>query len=708
MDKRIEVLTKLTLDGKMYPDITDIEFDRNDIFLSKPKMTVKRLHDFVMAQTPKLTDYQAVPSTIALSKIEIGSPYHNHQFENITKLLHTFYSKPIDNLSTFEWQHATADYKKVIAMGISGLLDMIDESKSQYSDNAEKTEFLECLESAAHTLIDWSHIYSEAALRLARTTENEDYKANLTKLSKTLKKVPEKPAESFYEAIVSLCIVFGYARDSLGTLDRTLYPYYKKDIDSGLITRDEAKLLLQELFLVQQANTPKSGNFTRGGESHFCVGGYDEQGEDIFNDFSMLILESLTELPTFIPQVSLRWTKKLPFETFLKVLDMCVKDDNKRIAFISDEIKMKAAMNIAKIPYDVACNYSSVGCNEVAYPGGFVAGTTNTNILRSVENTLYNHEKELLAADIWEKFWEIYKSELLSEIDIMLHYEDEFMRVRSRDTSYTTSLLFTDCIKTGKSFTQGACTHAIGGAALIGITNVIDSLSVIKQFIYDEKITDMQTMLNALKKNWEGYEELHAIILKKGKFFGNDDDTSNYISKLFTDTLYEYTKDKKSLHGYHLLFGNLQGYQPHHKWFGEKTKATPDGRYGGDMIKFGIGQSGAYDREGLSALLNSVAKCDKHGIMTGGASVTNINLDEQLIKNPDNFPKTAKMLETYFQNGGSQFQLNFVSQEDLKKAQITPEQYRNLRVRVSGFSDFFVNLNEPIQNDIIKRTVESH
>lgn len=707
MNERISKLTELTLKGEMYPHPKDIEYDRTDIFLSKPKQTVKRLNDFVMVQTPKLTEYQALPSTLTFPNEDIGGPYHNHCFENIKKLLHTFYQKPLDNLVTFEWQHATADYQKVITLGISGLKDMINNSKIKYAENEEKIEFLDCLESVANTLLAWAEKISDKALRLSEETKNPEYKNNLLRLSDALKNVPEKPAETFYEAVVSVCVVFGYARDSLGTLDRTLYPYYKHDLDNGTLTRDDAKIILQELFLIQQANTPITGNFTRGGESHFCIGGYDENHEDIFNDFSMLILDALTELPTFIPQVSLRWTKKLPFETFYKVLDMSVKDDNKRIAFISDEIKIKAAVEIGKIPYEVACKYSSVGCNEVAYPGGFVAGTANSNIVRSVENTMYNHEQELLRADTWDKFWQIYKSELLNDIDLILYYEDEFMRVRSRDTSYTTSLLFTDCIDKADCFTRGACTYALAGSALLGITNVIDSLTIIKQFIYDEKIIDMKTMLDALTNNWQGYEELRAKILKKGEFFGNDSETSNYIAKLFTDTVYEYTKDRKSLQGYRILFGNLQGYLPHHQWFGSATRATPDGRYNGEMIKFGLGQSGGYDREGLTALLNSVAKCDEHGIMSGGSSVTNINIDEQLIKNPDNFPKTAKMLETYFANGGSQFQLNFVSQEDLKKAQITPEEYKNLRVRVSGFSDFFVKLNEPIQNDIIKRTVKS-
>lgn len=709
MTERIKKLTELTLSGSMYPSGKKVEFERSDLFLAKSKMTVKRIHDYVMAQENLITEYQTMARPCILDGTQVESDYmHFGSTEDSRALLNLFYCKPIENLSTFEWQHATPDYTGILKIGISGLIEKINKSKEVHCDDSEKIDFLECLESVANTLIEWACKCSLQVLAAAKQADNSKHKENLTKLSETLKRIPENPPETLYEAILFINILFAYEPDSVGTLDRTLYPYYKSDLGNGIETRESAKEILQEFFLMLQANTPKnSDNFTRGGESHFCVGGYNENKEDVFNDFSMLIIEALTELPTFIPQISLRWTKRLSFETFKKILDIAVNDDNKRIAFINDEVKIHSAMHIAEIPYNIACRYTSVGCNEVAYPGGFFVGSTNSNIMRSLENTMYLRCDEIIKANSWDEFFEIYKSELFKDIDKILYYEDEFMRVRARDNYYATSLLFTDCIESGKSFTKGACKHAVAGCGLIGITNVIDSLAIIKQFVYDEKAIDMKTLVDALKNNWNGYEDLLALIKKKGDFFGNDGETSNTAAKLLTDTIYNYTKDKTSFQGYHMIFGNLQGYWEHHKWFGEDSKATPDGRKNGDPIKFGLGQNGGYDREGLTALLNSVAKCDSHGIISGGPSVTNINIDEQLIKKPGNFPKTAKMLETYFQNGGSQFQLNFVSREDLENAKISPEEYRNLRVRVSGFSDYFVRLDDSLQNEIISRTVKS-
>ena len=157
------------------------------------------------------------------------------------------------------------------------------------------------------------------------------------------------------------------------------------------------------------------------------------------------------------------------------------------------------------------------------------------------------------------------------------------------------------------------------------------------------------------------------------------------------------------MYGYHWLMGDLLGYNIHHKWFGERTRTTPDGRFCGDNLKFGLGQSEGRDRNGLAALLNAVAKIDPMGIGCG-STVTNITIDEQLVKNDDNFEKTVDLFLAYFQNGGVHFQLTYVSKEDLLLAKQTPNDYKNLRVRDTGFSDYFVKLDEAIQDDIIERT----
>lgn len=708
MNLRIEKLTEMTLDGKMCPCARDAVFDRSDIFLSEHKMKAKRIKEYILAQEPVLTEYQCFTGAFAFNGSVTGDAMNRQGHAKTQEIMRDFYLKPIDNLVTLEWQHATADFSRVINLGIGGLLKDIEKSKAKHARDDEKVEFLEALETVADALLRWAEKCSERAYELAEKTENTRYKENLLRLSRTLKIVPENPASNFYEAVLFIYLVFSFDPDSLGTLDRTLHKFYFRDIENGTLTRKEATEYLQELFLMLQAKTPKgSCNFTRGGESHFCVGGYTEDGEDFFNEFSMLMLEAVTDLPTYIPQVSLRFTKKLSRKHFCKVLSMLLQDKNNRIAVVNDDAKIHAFMHIAKMPFETACKYSSVGCNEVAFPGGVVGGTTLGNVLHSLESTMFERKDEVKKAETFEDFLKIYSKELEKDIDIMLHYDDEFNRIRSLDTNYVTSLIFADCIENAVSFTKGKSKIAITNPGLIGIVNVFDSLAVIKQFVYDEKAFTMEELISALENNWRGYEDMHTLIEKKAKFFGNDDETSNSVAEIFCDMLYEYTKDKKSVFGYPLIFGNLEGYNAHHAWFGSGMRATPDGRRKGEMLKFGLSQTGEHDREGLSALLNSIAKCDKHGIVTGTASVTNITLDKKMVEGEENFEKTAALLEAYLINGGTHFQLNYVKTEELKEAKVMPEKHKNLRVRVSGFSDYFVNLQDGLQDDIIERTVQN-
>ena len=703
MNTRISELTKLTLEGKMYVTPVKTKFDREDLFLSKQQRESKQLCEFILNQEPVLTEYSKMTGFFNCDGSVVGDAFRRMGHEATQKVVSDFYLKNIDNLSTMEWQHATADYKKVLEKGIKGIMAEIDDSLQVHTET-EQVEFLNALKDVANALIGWAHKCSDRAMTLAKSVENEEYRQNLIKLSEALLNVPQNKPSSFYEAVLTIYICFSADPDSVGTLDRYLTPFYENDIKKGILTRDEAKEYLQELFLMLQAATKvTSNNFTRGGESHFCIGGYLPNGEDGFNELSELILESLTELPTWIPQVTLRWTNKTPKEVFRLVLDYERKDPHKRIAFQNDEKRMKCYTEICGFPFEKSVGYTTVGCNEPAFLGAITGSNSKINFARSMETVFHKKSDEIVNVKTFEEFYNIFFGELKSDLETAYEYDNKYNRERAKDINYLSSIFFNGCIEKAKSLTQGAGDVVIASPMCIGITNVIDSLIVVKQFVFDEKMLTMKELIDAIQANWQGYEELRALILKKGDFFGNDTDRSNYVAQKLYQSLYEFLDGKKNLFGYQWLIGDLLGYNEHHKWFGEKTKATPDGRFDGDMLKFGIGQSEGRDKNGLTALLNSIANLDPNGISCG-STVTNISIDEQLIKNDDNFEKTVDMLETYFKNGGIHFQLTYVSKEDLINAKETPENYGNLRVRVTGFSDYFVKLKESIQDDIIERT----
>lgn len=705
MNERIHELTKLTLTGKMYAHPTATEYDREDLFLSRQQRESKRLCEFILNQEPVLTEYSKMTGFFNCDSSVVGDAFRRMGHKSFDALRKDFYLKPIDNLSTFEWQHATADYKKVLEKGIKGIVEEIEASLTVHTE-PEQVEFLNALRAVANALIGWTHKCARRALALSETVENAEYKQNLRNLSDALLNVPENKPSSFYEAVLSVYICISADPDSVGTLDRYLQPFYEADIQNGALTREEAKEYLQELFLMFQAATKAtSPNFTRGGESHFCIGGYLPNGEDGFTELSRLILESLLELPTWIPQVTLRWTEKTPKEVFRYVMDCERKDPNKRIAFQNDEKRIMCYTKICGIPFESAVSYATAGCNEVVFPGVTAGATSHVNLAQCVETLFHKQSEKIVNVRSFDAFYSVFLDELFADLEMIFAYDDKYNRERAKDISYLSSLFFRGCIEKAKSFTQGVADFGVASPPMAGIPNVIDSLCIVKQFVFDEKIVTMEELIAALKANWQGFEDLHTLILNRGDFFGNDTPRSNTVARMLYQSLYDFLKGKKNLFGCQWLIGDLIGYNEHHKWFGEKMGATPDGRYSGDPLKFGLGQSESKDRNGLTALLNSVATVDPNGIGCG-STITNIMLDEQLIKNDDHFEKTVDMLETYFKNGGVHFQLTYVSKEDLLQARVTPENYKNLRVRVSGFSDYFVKLNAALQDDIIERTTQ--
>ena len=706
MTDRIKKLVELTVAGKLRPDPVKTDYDREDLFLSPVKMSSSRVCEFILNQEPVVLDESAMTGLLIFDGTVEGDLFHRAGHQFFHKAYQNFYNKPVDNLVTFEWQHFTGNFERIIRNGISGIKQDIRDSMEKHREDHAAIEFLETQLDICNAIIGWARKCALRAEEKAQTAEKAVYRSNLLRLAYSLRKVPEKPAESFFEAVLSLYLCHPFAPDSIGLIDRYLYPYYLADLEKGILTDEAATETLQELFLQLQARKQiNSDRFYRGGESHFCVGGYLPNGEDGFTDFSRLIVDSVLDLPTWIPQISLRWTKKTPTEVLRYMMDCERKDPNKRIAFVNDEPRIRGLMEYSGFSYEDAVSYTMLGCNELSLPGGMVMGFDMTNIMRSLSNTFHQRTSDILKVKSFEAFYEIYEEELHKDLREVNRIGAGLQAIRSRDCNLVTNIFLDGCIETARSCTQGGCSRYMAMGVLIGISNVIDSLSVTKQFVFDEKRITMEQLVRALQDNWEGHEMLRKLILNQGKFFGNDDACSNEIAREFFRSINKWNDGQNYL-GKKWVFGNLIGYNEHHKFFGEKLPATPDGRFAGDSVNFGLGQTGEKDRSGLTALLNSVAKCDPECLLTG-PSVTNVHLDKRLIDDDVSFEKLVYLFEAYFQKGGTHFQLTDVSREDWLEAKVEPEKHKNLRVRVSGFSDYFVNLNGALQDEVIARTWQS-
>ncbi len=704
MNERISRLCERTMSGAMYAEPIEPKFDRLDAFLPRMQREAKQLREYILAQEPVLTEDSMMTGAIHFTDAVVGDAFHRRGHAAFGAFREDFYCKPIDNLSTFEWQHAAADFSRILNKGISGIIADIHASMACHNEH-EQLEFLRALETTAQALIEWAHKCSARARTLCEKVESKDAQRRLTTLADALLRVPEHRPQSFYEAVLSIYVCFSTDPDSLGPIDRQLWPFYEHDVLGGSITKDEAKEYLQELFLMIQAYTPTSFGFTRGGQSHFSIGGYLADGSDGFTELSQLILDAMIDLPIYLPQVTLRWTQKTPREVLYTCMDYERKDPHKRIAFTNDEKRIRAFTTICNIPYEKAVGYTMIGCNEPSFTGAITGANSNINIAKSIEILFHQKSDIIEKCQSFDEFYLHFEREMRDVYASGLNFDDLYNLVRSRDYNYITSLVFNDCIENARSLTQGGGNTVICSPMVNGITNVIDSLIIIKQFVFDEKICSMRELIDAVQNDFLGYESLHLRIRKQGDFFGNDTERSNQMAQRFYHSVYLFLKDRKNVFGYPILVGDLCGEHEHNKIFGSQMKALPDGRRAGAPIKYGFGQTEGRDRNGLSAYLNSIAKADPDAIVTG-STVTNVMLDENLIRNDAYFEKIVELFETYFRLGGVHFQLSYVSREDLLKARANPEEYGNLRVRVSGFSEYFVILEEGLQDDVIARTTQ--
>lgn len=703
MNKRIADQIAFSRDHDMRPVPVKVEYDPMNQCHPQVIADTLDLRQYMLAQNVLLRDNMLFTGFITFDGSTPADVFQRPGHRAFNRLKETLYLKVRENLVCFEWQHCVPDYDTLLRYGIRGVMDRIEKSTVQYQGDTEKTDFLTALRIVCETVIDWAHKCAETCQRQAFCEEEPVRKADLEEMARILRRVPEYPATSFREAIQAVYLCFCYLPDSFGTIDRYLYGFYKADMATGKLTREEAKEYLQEFFTMVDGFVPYFGkNANKGGESHFAIGGYAKDGSDGYTELSELVLESLMEMPTVRPQVSIRWTPLMPYEKFKKVLDYERKDKFKRIALVNDVPRIKGFMDNAGLSWEDAVNYSTCGCNEPALQGGIWYGGCSANIVRCLETVLYRQKEEVLRCSDFETFFALVKKEMTADLSRILEYLNAFNLARANDNSVLSCILLHGCAESGKSVTRGGG-WAVCGATLQGIVCLTDSLTVIKQFVFDEKCISMSELLEALEKNWEGFEDLHTRILKRTKFFGNDEEISNLMVQRVTEVCWEFAFTHKALFDTPILWGSMAGYNPHYAWYGQRTRATPDGRYDGDAYMVGMGQTAGKDREGLTALLNSVAQADPH-LSLVGPYVCNINVDPALVMDDEQFDKTVRLIDAYFRKGGIQIQLNYISPEMLKEAKVHPEDYQSLRVRVSGFSANFVLLQDEIQDDIIRRT----
>ena len=391
--------------------------------------------------------------------------------------------------------------------------------------------------------------------------------------------------------------------DSIGRLDDVLYPFYRNDMAEGRLTKELAGEYIAELLIKIFAHIGCKAH--RSGDNTLVVGGYTSDGSDGFTELSELILKIRTALPIWRPQISFRYTKNTPIEVIRLVTKLNAECND--ITFSNDEVYLCAFERLG-IPRDDAIDYTKIGCNEWAVMGKSNTGSDGFfNTVAPLEEMLLYNTDIISELKDFESFYSHFLHFAEQYIGFMCDLADLFFDANAGDINVLSSLIIEGCIEKAESLTRGGAKYNASCWSAIGIINLADSLSVIRQFVYDEKYVDMNKLITALKADWAGCEALRGYIIKNGHFFGNGDGAvDSLLNRLIADfdAIANKRQPKK---GGRYVFGCYTGYNASHITMGQRTMATPDGRHSGDPFTAAISAQPGYDKNGVTAFLKSAS-----------------------------------------------------------------------------------------------------
>lgn len=607
--------------------------------------------------------------------------------------------------------HTTMDYETILSVGFRGLIDQIEDRIGRLSpdedDRGEKRNFLEALGIVAEAVIGLSDRYADYALAQSREADCEARKRELERIAENCRRTPAGPPAGFWEACQSVWFSFFFLPDAPGRLDQYLYPYYRRDLASGAITRDFAKELLSCLWLkyceLSGANDPVSARH------HLTLGGVKPDGTDASNELSYLCLEVTEELKLLRPQIGLRWHRGTP-PALLHRAVQALRSQTGHPDFCSDEQIVPGLVNVG-IAVEDARDFSLSGCHEVIITGKSQMGSVEgfINLPKMLEMTLgiepnLSNGAVLATLDTYDQLWDALVAtmgEVASTVHDLSELLDE-LRAGWLGGRIEASLVTKDCIEAALGYTQGGARYNNCNWDIIGITNLADSLVALRKLVYEGRELSLPEFAEILRGDWDGQESLRWRVLNQVPHFGNDDDEADEVVARVLEVFAGIMKRRTPFRGGEYTLGTLAGGENMQVVFGRSTGATPDGRKAGEPLADSLTAAQGRDRRGITATLNSVAKLP-HKLLPTSTSV-NVRLDPKLLDREEGLDKITSLIQGHFESGGQQLQFNFVDRELLLDAKRSPEKHPNLMVRVAGYSAPFVSLWDDLQDEIISRT----
>ncbi|MGP7819711.1 (2S)-3-sulfopropanediol dehydratase [Niallia sp. 01092] len=636
--------------------------------------------------------------------------------------------------SSIQWVH---DYEKVLKKGFKGIKENAEKQLQALDplssvDSMEKAPFLQAIINVSEAIILWGKRHSKLATELARKESDPKRKKELEEIAEICSWVPENPARNFREAVQSQWFTQMFSRMeqktgtviSNGRMDQYLYPYYKKDKEEGILTDEQAIELLECVWgamaqFVDLYISPTGGAFNEG-YAHWeavTIGGQTTDGVDATNELTYLFLQSKREFPLNYPDLAARIHARSP-ERYLYEVAETIKEGSGFPKLINDEEVIP--LLLAKgAKFDEAYDYAVSGCAECRMPNRdtYTSPCAYINFAAAVEMTLYNGKMKLYGEEsiglktgdprdftTWEEFWNAYLAQQTNFLKHAFIQQHEIIRLRAQHFAAPLGSALHDlCVKEYKDIHSPNIAGGIdlGYFEFIGYGTVIDSLAAIKKLVFEEKRITMEELIQALENNFEGYEVIRQLLVHAPSY-GNNDSYADSIAKALDLEALTFTKKYSQELGVHL---DLR-YVPFtsHVPFGKVVSATPNGRKAWTPLADGSSASHGADINGPTAILLSNFTSKNYSHRERAARLLNVKLSPACVEGNVGSEKLVSFIRTWCDLKLWHLQFNIINKKTLLDAQKEPEKYRNLLVRIAGYSAYFTDLSPDLQDDLIART----
>ena len=636
----------------------------------------------------------------------------------------------IDRKAVRGYGETTPGWERLLTLGISGIRKEAQEALEKLDDShvgdLEKMFFLKSELIVCEGIITIANRHADLAEEMAEECRDEGRRIELLKIADVCRRVPEYPARSFYEALQSV-LTYEYAiymeqnasSYNLGRIDQYLYPYYKADIENGVMTEDDAQELLDcmwikiaELSLFQDEVTAE---FAAG----YCTtiqvtpGGIDRFGNDAVNPLSYQVIQATMDVRFAEPNLSVRYNIAKNPDSFLRMAAEGIRMGISMPAVYHDDAGIRMLLNKG-VPLSEAWDWNPCGCVETNLSGrmkqytdmadinmgGIIEMALNDGISRKTGKRVSVSTGDPGSFKTFDDFFEAVKAHIRYFVDVVASGNQllDYLSMNYRPVPCL-SLTYPDCMEKAVDYSMGGAKYNCGGGVItVGQADIINSLAAVRNLVYDEKKITMEQLCQALEANFEGYEDIRKMCMDAPKY-GNDDERADWIvGEVFTYVVDQFEK-------YDTKFGKMttgmlpvSGNTPIGKWVG----ALPSGRYAWTPLTDGIGATGGTDTNGPTALLKSVSHIP-HARYTQGTQL-NMKLEPSIIAGEAGIANLMNLLKTLCTLDVYHAQFNVVDRDTLIDAQAHPEKHKDLLVRVAGYTAFFVELGKEVQDEIIGRT----